>query len=230
MKKNSVSREYIFPDAVLKQKADEFINLIDRDIAEFTDRGYTLAKKTEFTNARDAVDNFPSDEQLEAIKIELTAQKDAARNALAKTMRTILNMAQNVYGLASAKYKEFGASDLARQSDAELVRNARIMTVTAEKYLSDLASEGLSADKIATLSTQRDTLDLAIDAQAKGISDRDVATEDRIETLNILYRLLTKYAGIGQDIFYETDEAKYNDYVIYDTPSGEPEVTPPPVE
>ena len=230
MKKNSVSREYIFPDAVLKQKADEFINLIDRDIAEFTDRGYTLAKKTEFTNARDAVDNFPSDEQLEAIKIELTAQKDAARNALAKTMRTILNMAQNVYGLASAKYKEFGASDLARQSDAELVRNARIMTVTAEKYLSDLASEGLSADKITTLSTQRDILDLAIDAQAKGISDRDVATEDRVETLNILYRLLTKYAGIGQDIFYETDEAKYNDYVIYDTPSGEPEVTPPPVE
>lgn len=230
MKKNSISREYIFPDAVLKQKADEFINLIDRDIAEFTDRGYTLAKKTEFTNARDAVDNFPSDEQLETIKIELTAQKDAARNALAKTMRTILNMAQNVYGLASAKYKEFGASDLARQSDAELVRNARIMTVTAEKYLTDLASEGLSADKITTLSTQRDTLDLAIDAQAKGISDRDVATEDRVETLNILYRLLIKYAGIGQDIFYETDEAKYNDYVIYDTPSGEPEQLPPPIE
>lgn len=230
MKKNSVSREYIFPDAVLKQKADEFINLIDRDIAEFTDRGYTLAKKTELTNARDAVDNFPSDEQLEAIKIEFTAQKDAARSTLAKTMRTILNMAQNVYGLASAKYKEFGASDLARQSDAELVRNARIMTVTAEKYLSDLASEGLSADKIATLSTQRDTLDLAIDAQAKGISDRDVATEERVETLNILYRLLIKYAGIGQDIFYETDEAKYNDYVIYDTPSGEPEQLPPPIE
>ncbi len=59
---------------------------------------------------------------------------------------------------------------------------------------------------------------MAIDAQAKGISDRDVATEDRIEVLNTLYRILIKYAGIGQDIFYETDEAKYNDYVIYDTP------------
>lgn len=230
MKKNPAAREFKLADAYLKQKADEFINLIDRDILEFSDRGYTPAKKTEFANARDAVDNFPSDEQLEAIKIELTAQKDAARNAITKTMRTILNMAQNIYGLASAKYKEFGASDLARQSDAELVRNARIMTVTAEKYLTDLASEGLTADKIATLSIQRDTLDLAIDAQAKGISDRDVATEDRVETLNILYRLLTKYAGIGQDIFYETDEAKYNDYVIYDTPNGEPEVTPPPVE
>ncbi|MCD9853488.1 hypothetical protein LUD75_02135 [Epilithonimonas sp. JDS] len=225
-----MAREFKLADAFLKQKADEFINLIDRDIVEFTDRGYNPTKKTEFTNARDAVDNFPSDEQLEAIKIEFTAQKDAARNALAKTMRTILNMAQNVFGFASAKYKEFGGSDLSRQSDAELVRNARIMTVTADKYLTELASEGLTADKITTLSNQRDILDIAIDAQAKGISDRDVATENRVETLNILYRLVMKYAGIGQDIFYETDEAKYNDYVIYDTPSGEPEVVPPPVE
>ena len=230
MKKNPVAREFKLADAYLKQKADEFINLLDRDIIEFTDRGYNPTKKTEFTNARDAVDNFPSDEQLEAIKIELTAQKDAARNALAKTMRTILNMAQNVFGLASAKYKEFGASDLARQSDAELVRNARIMTVTADKYLTELTFEGLTADKITTLSNQRDILDIAIDAQAKGISDRDVATEDRVEILNILYRLVMKYAGIGQDIFYEIDEAKYNDYVIYDTPSGEPDELPPPVE
>ncbi len=230
MKKNPVAREFKLADAFLKQKADEFINLIDRDILEFTDRGYNPTKKTEFTNARDAVDNFPSDEQLEAIKIEFTAQKDAARNALAKTMRTILNMAQNVFGLASAKYKEFGGSDLARQSDAELVRNARIMTVTADKYLTELASEGLTADKITTLSNQRDILDIAIDAQAKGISDRDVATEDRVEILNILYRLVMKYAGIGQDIFYETDEAKYNDYVIYNTPSGQPDELPTPVE
>lgn len=230
MKKNPVAREFKLADAFLKQKADEFINLLDRDITEFTDRGYTPAKKTELNNARNAVDNFPSDEQLEAIKIELTTQKDTSRSALEKTMRMILNMAQNSFGLASAKYKEFGGSDLSRQSDAELVRNARIMTATAEKYLTELSSEGLNADKITTLSAQRDILDLAIDAQAKGISDRDVATEDRVETLNILYRLLMKYAGIGQDIFYETDEAKYNDYVIYDTPSGLPEVTLPPVE
>jgi hypothetical protein len=229
MKKDPVTREYIFPDAFLKQKADEFINLIDRDITEFTDRGYTPAKKTEFANARNAVENFPSDEQLEAIKMDLTAKKEAARSALEKTMRTILNMAENVFGFGSAKHKEFGASDITRQSDSELVRNAKIMSVTATKYLTNLASEGLTAAKITTLTTQKDTLDLAIDAQAKGISDRDVATEDRTEILNVLYRLLTKYAGIGQDIFYETDEAKYNDYVIYDTPSGLPEAAPPPV-
>ena len=229
MKKNPVTRNYLFPDAVLKQKADEFINLLDRDIVEFTDRGYSPAKKTELIDARNAVEDFPSDEQLEAIKIDLTNQKDAARSALEKTMRTILNMAENTFGFGSAKHREFGASDVSRQPDAELVRNARIMFATAEKYLAELQNEGLTQEKIATLIAQRETLDLAIDAQAKGISDRDVATEDRIEVLNTLYSLLTKYAGIGQDIFFETDEAKYNDYIIYDTPSGLPEdqILPP---
>lgn len=230
MKKNPVTRGYLFPDAVLKQKADEFINLLDRDIVEFTDRGYFPAKKAELTDARNAVEDFPSDEQLEAIKIDLTNQKETARRALEKSMRTILNMAENTFGFGSAKHKEFGASDITRQPDAEIVRNARIMSAAADKYLRELENEGLTEDKIATLIAQRETLDLEIDAQAKGISDRDVATEDRIEVLNTLYQLLMKYAGIGQDIFYETDEAKYNDYIIYDTPSGLPDVPPPPVE
>lgn len=226
MKKEQVTRDFKLADSVLKQKADELIGLIDRDITEFTDRGYNAAKKTELTTALHTVDNFPNDEQLEAIKTNLNEQKDAARNALEKTMRSIFNMAENVFGLYSAKYKEFGNAGISQQSDAEIVRVAKIMSSTAEKYLSQLADEGLTAEKITTLITQRDALDVAIDAQAKGISDRDVATESRIEALNKLYQFLTKYAGIGQDIFYETNEAKYNDYIIYHTPSGLPETLP----
>ncbi len=45
MKKNQVVREFHLTDAILKQKADEFINLLDRDIVRFTDRGYTPTKK-----------------------------------------------------------------------------------------------------------------------------------------------------------------------------------------
>lgn len=228
MKKDPVKRDFILTDAVLKQKADEMIALIDRDITEFTDRGYTAAKKTEFTTARNAVDNFTSDEQMEAIKMALTEQKDAARSVLEKSMRSIFKAAENVYGQFSAKYKEFGNAMISQQSDSELVRTGKAMSTTATKYLTALATEGVTAAKITTLNTQRDALDVAIDAQAKGISDRDVATEDRIEALNNLYRLLTKYAGTGQDIFYETDEAKYNDYIIYDTPDGLPGDTPPP--
>ncbi|UFH32880.1 hypothetical protein LNP04_03940 [Chryseobacterium sp. C-71] len=230
MKKDQVKRDFIIADSVLKQKADELMNLIDRDITEFTDRGYNAAKKTELIEARTAVENYPNDEQLEAIKMDLTAQKDAARSALEKTMRSIFNMAENVFGQFGARYKEFGNAAVSQQSDSGLVRIAKTMTATATKYLTELAEEGLTEDKITTLTTQRETLDAAIDAQAKGISDRNLATEGRIEALNRLYRLLSKYAGIGQDIFYETNEAKYNDYIIYNTPSGLPEnPTPTPL-
>lgn len=226
MKKDQVIRDFNLADSVLKQKADELIALIDRDIIEFTDRGYNAAKKAELMTVRNTVDNFPNDEQLEAIKINLTEQKDAARNTLEKTMRSIFNRAENVFGQGSAKYKEFGNAMISQQSDAEIVRVARIMSLTAEKYLTELSDEGLTSEKIATLIAQRNALDVAIDAQAQGISDRDVATESRVEALNKLYQLLTKYAGIGKDIFYEISEAKYNDYIIYDTPSGLPEIPP----
>lgn len=226
MKKEQVTRDFKLADSALKQKADELIALIDRDITEFKDRGYNADKKTELTAARTAVDNFPSDEQLESIKMNLTEQKDAARRALEKSMRSIFKMAENVFGLYSAKYKEFGSAGISQLSDAEVVRIAKMMSGTAEKYLPQLADEGLTSDKINTLITQREALDVAIDAQAKGISDRDLASEDRVEALNHLYQLLTKYAGTGQDIFYETNEAKYNDYIIYDTPSGLPETLP----
>lgn len=223
MKKNQVIRDFNMSDAVLKQKADELIDLIDRDIAEFKDRGYNSDKKNELLAARSKVEDFPGDEQLEAIKMNLTEKKDSARNALEKTMRSIFNMAENVFGLYSARYKEFGDAGISQQSDAEIVRVARIMGLTAEKYLSELSNEGLTPEKIATLIVQRQALDVAIDQQAQGVSDRDVAAEGRIEALNNLYQLLTKYTGIGKDIFYETNEAKYNDYIIYDTPSGLPE-------
>lgn len=226
MKKSIVKRNYILADAVLKQKADEFINLIDRDLVEFTERGYSAAAKTNFVEKRDLVDTFPSDEKLEALKMILTANKDAARIALEKTMRTIFNMAANLYGTTSAQYRAFGPADISRQPDAELARTYKIMKDTATENLAEMGTEGLTQPRIDSLSAQGITFDESIDEMAKGITDRDIATEGRIESLNALYSLVMKYAGIGQDIFYEVNEAKYNDYVIYDTPDGLPE---PPI-
>lgn len=221
MKKTMATRNYKLADAVLKQKADEFLNLLDRDV-EFADRGYNAAAKTQFITAA----TQPSDEKLDAEKIGLTAAKDAARSALEKTMRTIFNMAANRFGAQSAQYRSFGNAEISRLPDAELVRVSKIMMIAATENLVEMTPEGLSQAMIDSLTQKSETFDTSIDDVAKGISDRDIATEKRIESLNALYALLTKYAGIGQDIFYEVNEAKYNDYVIYDTPDGLPE---PPI-
>lgn len=226
MKKPMVVRLYNFTDAVLKQKADEFLNLLERDNTEFSERGYNAAAKTQFTAARDAVAALPSDEELETEKIGQTQTKNRARAALEKTMRTLFNMASNHFGFQSAQYRSFGNPEISRMPDEELVRVGGIMVISATQHLAALADEGLTQVMIDTLTTQTEALDEAIDEVAKGISDRDIATESRIETLNSLYKLVMKYAGIGQDIFYEVNEAKYNDYVIYDTPSGLPPEEP----
>ena len=229
MKKPIVTRNYKLSDAVLKQKADEFVGLMERDKAEFEDRGLDKDGTTNFVAAIQNVNELISDETYDAAKIGKTAEKDAARSILEKRMRTIFNMAEMKYGIKSAEYRSFGNAEISRQSDAELFRTCKVMAIAAKEKLEDLQSEGLTQGKIDALIAQGIILDDNIDAVAKGISDRDLATESRIETLNTLYALLMKYASTGQDIFYEVNEAKYNDYVIYDTPSGLPEDPEPPI-
>ena len=82
MKKPIVTRNYNFADAVLKQKADEFVVLLDRDSVEFADRGYDRDAKDAFVNAIRIVSEQPADETLEGSKMAFTENKDAARSAL----------------------------------------------------------------------------------------------------------------------------------------------------
>ena len=226
MKKPIVTRNYNFADAVLKQKADELLVLLDRDSVEFADRGYDRDAKDAFVNAIRIVSDQTSDETLEASKMILTENKNANRSVLEKSMRTIFNMAANKFGTKSAQYRAFGNPEISRQSDAEIVRTCKVMVTAARANLPALESEGLTEEKIEKLNSHGIALDESIDVAKKGVSDRDIATEKRVEELNALYALVIKYAGIGQDIFYEVNEAKYNDYVIYDTPSGLPPENP----
>lgn len=226
MKKPIVTRNYKFADAVLKQKGDEMALLLERDRVEFADRGYDRDAKDAFANAIRIVSDQPSDETLEASKMSFTENKDSARSVLEKSMRTIFNMAANKFGTKSAQYRAFGEADISNQSDAEIVRTCKVMVTAARANLPALESEGLTEEKIEKLNSHGIALDESIDAVAKEVSDRDIATEKRVEELNALYALVIKYAGIGQDIFYEENEAKYNDYVIYDTPSGLPPEDP----
>lgn len=53
------------------------------------------------------------------------------------------------------------------------------------------------------------------------ISDRDIEQESRVEAGNAIYNTLIKYTNTGQSIWVSSNVAKYNDYVIYNTASGE---------
>ncbi|OYU80409.1 MAG: hypothetical protein CFE23_09125 [Flavobacterium sp. BFFFF1] len=222
-KKEMIVPDFNFSYGYLKQLADSTLLLIDRDTVEFTDRGFTPAKRTQIVTALTNFSNFPTDEQINGLKITATATKDAARAAVEKQMRTFLLAAKAVFGTNTGSYREFGNADLTRQTDAELVRNAKVVVVTATKYLSNLAGEGITAAKITALDNARIVFDTAIDQQTQAVNNRDSSTEQRAILANALYALLVKYSDTGKDIWAEASEAKYNDYIIYNTVTGGPE-------
>ena len=227
-KKKELTADFNFSLGFLKQLGDSTLQLMDRDSVEFADRGFTPAKRTDFIAAKTAFANFPTDEQLNGIKISATAAKDKVRENVERQMRTIFMDARNVFGENTGAFREFGKPDLTHQTDSDLVRNAKAIVATATKYLTNLAPEGMTAAKIAQLEADRVTFDSAIDAQKEAITDRDNSTETRIGLANTLYHLIVKYSDTGKDIWASVSEAKYKDYVIFNTTSGGPETPPPP--
>ena len=224
MRKEEALRKYNFSDAHLKQLADTVLLLTDRDNAEFADRGFNTNKRAALVQKINFFDTFETDAQLEALKITATQDKDAARQVLEPKMRTVFLMARNVFKETSGRYREFGDPAISQQTDELLVRNARVLINAATKYLVELADEGLTAAKLTDLEAAKQALDDALDVQRQAINDRDIKTEERIEAGNELYELIVKYCEIGRDIWINTHQAKYNDYIIYQIPETQPSV------
>ncbi|MNF04560.1 hypothetical protein D3C80_2041050 [compost metagenome] len=73
---------------------------------------------------------------------------------------------------------------------------------------------------LSSLSDLRDSFESLLIDQKLKIGERDILQEDRVEEGNAIYRTLSTYTATGLSIWATSDVAKYNDYVIYNTPSG----------
>lgn len=230
IKKKESLRVYNFSDALLKQFADQLLANVARDKREFEQRGFNADKQSAIEKLIREFEDIASDDFLEGIKITTTEAKDSARAEVEKGVRTLFVMAENVFGTSSGKYKTFGDAALTRLSDEQAVRNARGAVRAARLYKNELVGEGLTDDFLATLEKHIILLDEAIDTQVASIRDRNIAVEERVEVGNRLYAELVKLCNTGKDIFYAINEAKYNDYVIYNTPTGKAEDLPTATE
>lgn len=218
-------REYNFTDSYLPQLADGILALLVRDGLQFTRRRWTEAKTTNLLALRDSFVATKPDDYFKGILGIRTEEKDAARAALTTPVRTIFVAAENVFGVKSSHYAAFGVSGISKLSDDEMIRNSRLVVDTAGEFLTQLEDEGITEEMLDEITVFIEAFDKAVDAQLAAQRNRDTATADRINKGNLLYRALVKVCNTGKDIWYETDESKYNDYVIYNTPSGKPEPT-----
>lgn len=219
-KKKMVMRDYLFSDGVLKQKADDVAGSIQRDITQFTTRGVTATTVTALQILVTTFDNIQTDEELQGALSVATDAKDALADALQTAVGVVRTMAENKWGTSHALYRSFGFEGMNAMSDEQLYRLGKRVIRVANAQLTQLASEGLTAAVISNLTTITNNFDTSIDVKEDAVKNRDIKTQDRIEKGNALYKEMVRLCNTGKSIYFTTDEAKYNDYVIYNTPSG----------
>ncbi len=122
-------------------------------------------------------------------------------------------MAEQAYE-GRGKYKTFGFEDMTRLSDNELYRMVKRVVRVGTSLQADLTLQGLTPTQLTDLTALNTKLDTDIDAVHDAEEQRDLQTQDRIKKGNMLYKEMVKLSSIGQSLFQDTDEAKYNDYVL----------------
>jgi len=227
MKKKEVLRAYNFSDGKLVTTTKEKIAFIRRDAAEFDGYGITSAMVDELENQTNHFSETATDVELVSNQTEVTTNKDAIADKLQVAIRGVMSRVVLKYPVESAKYRKFGTEALSQQSDAELLVIASRVVRVGTEMLADLAANGLTSGMLDEVKHFRDDLEHELIGMNLKIADRDIEQESRVEAANAIYATLIKYTNTGQSIWETSNVAKYNDYVVYNTPSGDAPVDPP---
>lgn len=227
MKKKEVVRAYNFSDGKLVTTTNEKIAFIRRDAAEFIGYGITSVMVDELETQTNHFSETATDVELVGDQTEVTTAKDAIADKLQEVIRSVMSRVVLKYPVESAKYRKFGTEALSQQSDAELMVIAARVYRVGNLMLADLAANGLTAGMLEDIKNQRGALEHELIDMKLKIADRDIEQENRVEAGNAIYATLIKYTNTGQSIWETSNVAKYNDYVVYNTPTGDAPTDPP---
>jgi len=142
-------------------------------------------------------------------------ERDKIINDLHVILRSMAMRAELKWGKKSPKYKWLGVSDLKNISIETFAARARTIHTFMSENLAELASEGLTQAMLDNLDAKILELIAAINLALDKENIRQEKTKERIILSNQIYKLVKKYCDIGKLSWINTNEAKYNDYLIY---------------
>lgn len=214
-------RDYKFSDARLIEIALEKIAFAQRDATELATVGVTAAWVDDLEDIVEAFGNLPSDEVELGEQEEATTEKNTDADLLRDKLKELRSAAQRAFGEKHADYKQFGLKGLDDMNDAQLLKTGMVAHGVAVSHATPLATKGWDAADNTELKSLTDDLAAGLKNQSIEIGSRDNATENRILKGNELYGLLeNELCEAGKSYWRTLSEAKYNDYIIYNTPSG----------
>lgn len=220
--KQLVVREYNFSDAELKKNADSIIGNVQRDAEQFAVRGVSDEKIAQVQAKVVGFGDIPTDVELLGAVSAATLNKDTVAENVRVNVRSVRTMAQNCHGAKSPLYRSFGFEGMDTLSDGQLYFLGKRVLREATAQMGTLAAEGLTDAVLGQLQISITDLDNCIQAKQLADKERDVQTQIRINAGNALYREIVRFCNTGKDIWASTDPARYNDYLIYSSPSAAP--------
>lgn len=217
MKKQTVNRQYNFPDADLYLQCMERIRYAHRDIQQFEHYGYGLDKLKAFKSLCDKFRALPDDDELVGDQMVTTEKKYAAAEKLKTAIRSLMTRVAMKYSNRSGRYRKFGTAKLGDMTDAQLLFCGRRVARVARAQIDFLEDVGVNENVIKRITDACRDFETALNIQQDKVADRDIAVERRVEQGNKLYEELVLLCNIGKDIWAEKDPVKYENYTIYES-------------
>ena len=191
-----------------------------RDSVQFESFGILPAAASEFQTKISEFANLPQDLEFEADLVNATMAKSSIANDIRVLLRALYTRAKLALGRHHGDIRRFHSKDLSLMNDNDLSMFAGVAVKAAEEFFDILSPFGLTQEMIDDLSAKNTAFATTVSDQIKAIADRDNATNVRVKKGNELYRLLIKYSQVGKNMWYEVNEAYYNDYVVSDYTGG----------
>lgn len=210
---NKNTRAHRIPDADIIQLADSVKNYVERDAAEFATRLVDPNDVAEMMAARNALADTLDDGYYLAMSTTAQGEVDAVRSRATDQVRVIRDMVA-IALKNDGRYAAFGFGKMAVMHDVEHQRALRRVHRVGLRFLAEVAPQGLTQALLDALAATDGEMDDALEAYAESVENRLVATAERIRLSNTLYGHINRLCSIGRSLFFSTNEALYNDYLL----------------
>jgi len=217
MKKQSVHRQYNFPDADLYLQCMERIQAAKRDLPQFEAYGYSADRLRGFMERCRQFQALPSDDELLGDQMVTTEKKAKAAEQLKTAIRSLMTRVGTKFGNRSGRYRKFGTAKMGDMTDAQLLFCGRRVVRVARQQMDFLEDVGVNERVLKRISDAASAFERALNIQQDKVADRDIAVEHRIGRGNVLYEELVTLCNIGKDIWAERDPVRYEQYCIYES-------------
>lgn len=216
-KSNRLRKNTIISYSSLPLLANQIAIAMRRDLVELSEYAITEAKIDEMIALADSFQEIPNDTFFRFDWSFAVENKKKLRNEISDIIRSLSLRAKIVFGANTSKFRSFQIDYISKNSDIELLNNARQLHSIATENILLLESEGVTPAYLDSFLAKITDFEKAIDEADNRKKTRDFSTEHRTLVANQLYSLIRKYCNYGKIIFKNISPAKYNDYLVFRT-------------